>query len=566
MIDFILKLATPYFIKGIISLFAQKSKDIETYSYDAILKANNEFIDKFNDKYGDPLDLFYNSSENQRLIIDSLYHHAGIIDSNDLNPEGFHRAITIDKDALEEYVQILEKHLRENREIDAIYTAKERHGEIRDSLDELKKMYESSQNHSKEVSINLESKVDDYLDKRYVPKTSRYHDRPLDFSLFSLPIFLTEEFIELDHFSKIIELGRNLIALLGEPASGKTTAIRRIIKTAKEQPNPKIIPIRIDYDDIKLPQGIREKTKTLLIINEDEFTKLRLSKRFLFIYDGLNEPDCKTKEKAELIHKRCKEYSESQFLISCRTNEYYKYCSCLFERFVPFTIRRLDQTLQIDFVKNVSPSKISDTSREQLISLFETNSQFSNICNTAFIFLLFLRNYKKDGVIPTSISSIYTTFLTDYMKMEQKLHKVENDIDQSLKLSLLSYIAFIMSKNDKVQIDKDDLLEFVDDNKKAEVEMVFDILLANGLLIGAGEKSDKVKFYQQTLQEFLLAYWFCHNNVYPIHMTINDKGIVKYKDEFEISIFTIRRYEELTNILNLIDLLIKIRDKLDGSA
>ena len=180
----------------------------------------------------------------------------------------------------------------------------------------------------------------------------------------------------------------------------------------------------------------------------------------------------------------------------------------------------MDQTLQIDFVKNVSPSKISDTSREQLISLFETNSQFSNICNTAFIFLLFLRNYKKDGVIPTSISSIYTTFLTDYMKMEQKLHKVENDIDQSLKLSLLSYIAFIMSKNDKVQIDKDDLLEFVDDNKKAEVEMVFDILLANGLLIGAGEKSDKVKFYQQTLQEFLLAYWFCHNNVYPIRLSL----------------------------------------------
>ncbi len=407
--------------------------------------------------------------------------------------------------------------------------------------------------------LGLKNKINDYLKRNYVPPEQRKGYNPLGFSLFSLPIYLEDERIELDHFNKILKLGVNKIAFIGEPASGKTTAIKRILKTAQEQKNPKIVPIILDFDDIQHADSIKERVKSILIINESQYIKLREEKRLMLIYDGLNEPDSETQKKAELISKRSEEFDESLFLITCRTNEFYRYCSPLYNKFAIRTIKRLDQDIQVDFMKNVSEDEIDNLLRSDLIKLFKENAQFSLICNTPFIFLMFFRIFKKEKQIPNSISMIYSNFLQDFLEEEENKNVSSKQFDVMKKLNLLQYVAYLMTKDNKVEIDVEHLIRLSDNKHQEEIIQIIPVLLTNGLIISCGNDK-RIKYFQQTLQEYLLAEWFSLNSIFPKHFIIEEYGNIKYKGyfgEFKVSEFTLKMYEEITGILNLKDNIFK---------
>jgi len=347
------------------------------------------------------------------------------------------------------------------------------------------------------------------------------------YDIFSLPIVLRPIDLSFTGIKSLSEVKTNRLLIHGKPACGKSTTVKRIINTAARQ--KEFIPIRLKVNDIRDSLEFEKETCKELSITKKDFIKLERAGRLIYIFDGLNE-HTNIKELAGKFKERSNEFSNSRFLITCRSYEYESEAKDCLEGFTPLEIGPLswkDQKTYIEKDKYV-PGELQ---RTKLLTALEHDLVLQDICSNQFIFLMAVKYIPEEKAPPRISSDFYELFLKRFLNLwERSRAKRNKDFGVEKKRKFLEELAFEMiacgpSKTWINETTLGVLMRHVKGLEKSDPQRLLDKLFEHGLL----EKGHSgIKFFQETFQEFLIASRLKRKGIFPIDLARNAKGLLEY--------------------------------------
>jgi hypothetical protein len=406
------------------------------------------------------------------------------------------------------------------------------------------------------VHYEVERNIQSYLSNISKEKSEAM---PKGFNIFDIPITLvTPETVEIEfkHINTISQIQKRKIRKIlihGKPACGKTISAKRIFIESKNQ--IRLIPIELLEEDFNEVDKVRNTTMYKLSLTSiDTFTHLEKEGRFLFLYDGLNESS-NIINSAKTFYRLSNTLWHSTFLITCRSHEYQTKAISHLKGFHPYMIRDLNW----DDIEYLINKKITEKSKkEEILKAFE-DPDLQATCTNQFICLMVLDLFREKDFVPKTIKSeVYESFLDTFLKRWAK-----KPVHLEEQRSFLEDIAYYItcSQDSKTLILEENLLKDIKEEKGLDGTKILNELYTNGFL---EKKGDRIKIFQQTFQDFLLASYMTKHNVFPINLETNQKNrLVEYMKletgkMVEISEKTEEFYLELSGIQSLID---KIIDK-----
>ena len=359
---------------------------------------------------------------------------------------------------------------------------------------------------------------------------------PWGTNIFTLPIIVKPGNVDIRGIDEILRFNQRCI-IIGKPASGKSTAISRILLTAPRQ--NWFIPINLLKDQLKTPAEVKELTCDKLTITSGNFSEFQSEGRFVFIFDGLNECN-NIPYIATSIYSLSTRFVSSKFVITCRTHEYRSEAEKILTGFQPYIIQDLTWSNQREYILNHTAD---NNTRDYLLKIFENDQELQEVCSNHFIFMMATLVIPEKRIAPRVSSEFYKLFLERFLRsMYWKRRTVE--LGDSEKTKYLEEIAFRMAcvKDSKTSIKLQEIKQLFKDIGIANFNIVLNELLGNGLL----EKIDGyIKFTQHTLQEFLLASWLVSNSIYPKKLQRSIDGSLYYESIY-LSPKCEQFYRELT--------------------
>lgn len=361
-------------------------------------------------------------------------------------------------------------------------------------------------------------------------KTSESWKEWIGTDLFALEIRIHPAGIKLETIHDYAKIADKNIVLLGKPASGKTTAVKRIAATALGQ--YELIPIILRRSWLKDPPVVpRQVCEFIGIDYMTSFRTLEASGRLLLIFDALDQVE-QMDEKFLSIHSLAADkFRHSHFLITCREEEYRSIQSS--HNFAEQHIQDLDW----DAMRSFFPKMDNPEHADSLRHILDCDDTLREICSNPFIFVMVARVLRQHDSLPRKIYKIYDQFLEDFIEWEQSRTTgflLENAVIRKSLEDIAWHIALKSPNRDDVP--KESLLKILPQG-------VLQSLLIHGIL---EESRDGVRFFQQTFQEFLFASRLFEKKVFPIEFAKDDREILRYKKNTYISSRTLLFYKEMT--------------------
>ncbi len=360
--------------------------------------------------------------------------------------------------------------------------------------------------------------------REYLSTISREKEKSYDirsgilkWSLFALPITymrrnqgLKEQIISGE--KNLLHCAGRTILLLGKPATGKTTTVDRLIAC----PPSDIITISIKE---KLPAQ-REKVykhicHTVGILNQKHVEYLQSQSRFLLIVDGLNEFNEYKNIINSIVHL-ASELPDTRFIVTCRTDDY-DLMKRRLRGFEEWEIIGLNSEAQDSFL-----STQSDEVKDAVLNAFNQQPKLRELCSNQFLFLIAVELISSLKGLPLRRVDLYKKFLSRYLKW-MKVPQLERDH----MIKLLSKIAFTMRKTrgNRTLILNSMLSRLTaEEVRSQDARSVKTMLYKHGLIEKVGKYS---RFFQETLQEYLCAYFLVSNGILPCNLNYNE-GCLSY--------------------------------------
>jgi hypothetical protein len=366
------------------------------------------------------------------------------------------------------------------------------------------------------------------------------------FDIYTLPINLTYgKSKRFEGIKTLLKSANKRIILIGSPASGKSTAIKRILGQAINQEGTLVIPILLSVDLLTKGKLINHLSETLRVKSSVIIEDLMQHCKFLFIIDGLNEYD-----HIEFLCKKIQRFSDyidpNYVFITCRSHEYQSVAKSQLRSFECIEIKEYSKKDQIEFIKTKSFDRRSNP---KLLKIFadKKNEALIKVCSNQFIFLMVLKLLSNNELPPKLSSDIYRNFLENYF-LDWMNDAIE--LELSKKIILLEKIAvFIGSYSQKsVFISHEDLIKIIRTFKINYPQAIIEELLKNALII---ETNKRYRFFQETFQEYLIASWMIRKSILPLNISkINDQW--KF-DNLVVSDFSKRFYIEMSKMIEFIN-------------
>jgi len=354
---------------------------------------------------------------------------------------------------------------------------------------------------------------------------------PLRFDLFALPIsynrLTTNECNDTGHAGDQdpMCLSSRTVCILGKPASGKTTAVNRLLAHPPEDLIP--VPIRSI-----LPASVGEVrryiSRTLGIPNQKHVQSLLDKGRILLVVDGVSEIS-QNRPVLKNVSKLALELNATRFLVTCRTADY-----MMLGRLVGFDeweIKDLDDTAQDHFLDGQS-----EHVKQVVAQAFLKEPQLRKSCRNQLLFLLAVELIPGSEHLGLRRTDLYGEFISRYLGWL--------GLEEYRKRSIIDLIADIAfearrSIKDRTLISNRKLNEMIK-LKTEDVGGTADMLYQYGLLEKIGGQS---RFFQETLQEYLCALYLVKKGVLPCGMEVRDQRL--YYDGVELNDVIKSFYAEL---------------------
>jgi hypothetical protein len=536
MIDLITSLfgqrAIEYVTSLVRSCFSQNDDPRFLKIFTAFEAASNRFFSKYGDEFGDPPNSFIASQANLNIVLKSVFISEPEVTIEALDPNGY-CGKPATKEALTFFVKCLNEEKRKDIDLDKMISTKMHFANIMSNNDE------SIQRKA------IEEKVKEYLtmiEKKEIKVIKK--KEPFQYSIFAIPIQFGDDKKSLDSIRPIIKvfnrLNNRIILLHGNPACGKTTAINRILRTANKQKiGTPIVPILLDDGLLVSRERVIEETLIQVGLSSSTlFYRLEADHRFLFIYDALNEPPGNANDFAVKIRNLQEKLPHSKFLITCRTFEYNSFVKSSLPPHNAFLIHELNATMQNWFIQN----KINGLENQQKVIDALNNEELRIICNNQFIFLMVVDLILFNNIIPKSVCDVYEKFLPKFLTEWEK----EKDLESIMHV--LKTIAHNMTMNNMVEIPKPSLTNLLKHEDVANIDQIIDKLLKSGLIIIL---KNNLKFFQQTLLEYLFALFLIDNCHYPKRFTLSLSDLI-YDNKLSFYGPAKRFYMELSGLKDLL--------------
>jgi hypothetical protein len=314
-------------------------------------------------------------------------------------------------------------------------------------------------------------------------------------------VLLEDSIEEVARIDSVVNISKDTkrFILVGEPGSGKTTSLLKIlIENA--------IGILNGSNGYRLPIYIKASSYSLinsfvnLISNEVNFMSfedLHSKHKILILIDGLNEIKDDFKINAvndlkELLSK----YNDIDFIITSRKYEFFN----------PFNLsvyelRKLNENQIKQLIENV----LDIEKGQKLWIQVEKNKQILDLASNPLMLMMIIKvSSLKNNEIPPNKGLLYKLFNDAILIREQKFYTT----DIETKRDILSYIAFWMRNNGifknikKVQAKELIRTKITEVNRSIGVNEILKELSDNNFFI---EKSDELEFYHETQQEYFVA-------------------------------------------------------------
>lgn len=306
---------------------------------------------------------------------------------------------------------------------------------------------------------------------------------------------------EVARIDSVVNISRdtNRFIIIGEPGSGKTTSLQKILyENAVDVLNGKTqcrLPIYIKASSYSL-----NKSFNYLILNEVSFTELddlKLKHKVLILIDGLNEIEDEFKRLAinelkELINK----YTTIDFIITSRKFGFINQLNLNV-----YELKKLNENQ----IKQLLINVLENEKGNNLWIQVKQNKQILELASNPLLLMMIIKvSSLKNNEIPANKGLLYKLFNDAILAREQKFYKTATDT----KKDILSYIAFWMRNNGifkkikKVQakeLIREKLLEI---DHSLGVNEILNELSDNNIFI---EKNEELEFYHETQAEYFVA-------------------------------------------------------------
>lgn len=378
--------------------------------------------------------------------------------------------------------------------------------------------------------------IDNYI-PRYLLERDKYYQAGENLFLFdSKTINLKSLLLE----------GKKRIVLLGDAGYGKSTELKKLAEEFINEKNQDFIPILIELNTY-----VNEEIKDIICIKigEDSLSLLEHNRaNLVFLFDEFDQ--VLDKEKATRKIKNFVEiYSESTFVISCRTNFY----SGQFEEFNNFVIL----PFTYEQISAYAVAILKDRANIFIESL--SNSPLIEVAKNPFALDQLIRIFEKDGNIPDKHSYIISRMISIFL---------ENDADRLNKYELkqrypvaeirkdLAYKSLVMETLQKNYVSIEEFNKILQDNFKSQV-------IAELSLIKKAFPKDGyvIQFLHNNFQEYLGAEVLYDKKLDTIlnfisYRTENERRwintILSKIDYLDINLFGLKLGKILSDVLKLV--------------
>ncbi|WP_046755679.1 NACHT domain-containing protein [Kordia jejudonensis] len=301
------------------------------------------------------------------------------------------------------------------------------------------------------------------------------------------------------------------VHIIGNPGSGKSTTLQKIVYKNSEKINAGNTHIKIpflleakDYSkENSFRQMLEEKASKDWIANALKLGELHI------LIDGLNEIDVhfETEAYEELLYL-LHTYPENSFVVSERKKNHTNRFS------IPvFELKELNEKQIKKFIQNhINTDPIT------IWNALEKNTSMLNLAYNPLTLRMIISVIKQNKTIPANKGSLFNAFIRCLYKLEIRKKEKSRIIREETKFDFLAEIAFIMRSKGVVSIS---LLEFKDlilkiipkYNSNYAVNHVYNELIDN--LIVKVNANQNISFFHETYQEFFAAIYL--KNAYVVH-------------------------------------------------
>jgi formylglycine-generating enzyme required for sulfatase activity len=337
-----------------------------------------------------------------------------------------------------------------------------------------------------------------------------------------------------------------VIVLLGDPGAGKSTLLRRLemdiavesLRNTRAHRLPFYVSLAeygVGLPDDKLPtpydwlMGIWSRQAG----NLPSFDEILQNRRFLFLFDSLNEIphvdrahfEARAALWRDFLHRYVRDLPGNRALFACRTLDYGSVLSSEALTIPQLQLERMTREQVRDYLENYAPEH-ADRIWEHL----EADERQFDLFSIPFMLQMLIDRVLLDGKIPQGRAETFTGFVRGLLDREVRerrnplvrslltAREVRRILNQELPLTPyalpergrlipdLSLLAFAMQDRkqgeDKGQvvIDYDDALELLPGNGHRE-----NLLKAACDLTVLEERQDQIRYFHQLLQEFFAA-------------------------------------------------------------
>ncbi len=308
------------------------------------------------------------------------------------------------------------------------------------------------------------------------------------------------------------------IILLGDPGSGKTTALENLAYQFADEPDKLPVPLRLsEFGPGMTVESFIEQIwgglldtghwgKPELVANLSHFLE---EGRLFFLFDALNEmPRAGYKERTQMLRKFIDKWSAkgNRFLATCRVLDYGEELSGL---------QRVEvQPLNEGQIQTFLKKELTDEWERLWTKLTETDGLVKMACNP-YMLTMMIDIYAEDGQLGRNRAELMVRFNQILMDWAKEKVLAEEWLEAEVQREVLSAMAFEMQRRagSGTVVETNKIKRVLPERVQSDpnwpaVETPLDRILslaASANIIEMPVDRSSVRFYHQLLQEYFSA-------------------------------------------------------------